>query len=58
MKSVEDKEPIMCGKSGHFKATKKCPIESLLTEQAGSVYKIVLPNGETCQIYYKGLTRD
>ena len=58
MKSVEDKEPIMCGKFGYCKATKKCPIESLLTKQAGNIYKIVLPNGKTCKVYYKGLIGD
>jgi len=49
------KDPLMCGKFGHCKATKKCPIESLLTGQAGDTYEIVLPNGKTCGIYYKGL---
>jgi len=58
MKSVEDRDSIMCGKFGYCKATKKCPIESPLTKQAGNIYKIVLPNGKTCGIYYKGLMED
>jgi len=51
--SIEDKRPIICGKFGYCKATDKCPIEQLLTEQAGAVYKIVMPNGRLCQLYYK-----
>ena len=53
MKLIEDKQSLMCGKFGYCKATKKCPIEQLLTEQAGTVYKITLPNLKTCGIYYK-----